>query len=168
MWQLYRTYHVCVEEESQGSCSGGEMMERNRKPNEDQSGASVFTTLGTLVLTARPYESASRSTKAHTNTNSSERSAVDTNGASLKGEIFQIVNKDVSDVIVTHIYMYGLQTSPTFNISLLSIFTYYHSTSTCTYTHPSCISWQATCTVHVHVHVHVGPGIQYQHRRALN
>lgn len=96
-------------------------MERNRKPNDDQSGASVFTTLGTLVLTARPYESASRSTKAHTNTNPSERSAVNTNGASLKGEIFQIVNKDVSDVIVTYMYMYGLQTSLKFIITHLHV-----------------------------------------------
>ena len=105
------------------------MMERNRKPNEDQSGTSVFTTLGTLVLTARPYESASRSTDTHTNTTSSERSAVDANGASLKGEIFQIVNKDVSDVIVT--YMYGFQMSPNLitNCAFMSQCTYMNNHS---------------------------------------
>lgn len=97
--------HTHVEEEAQASCSGGEMMDRNHKPNEDQSGLSVFTTLGTLVLTARPYESVYRNTKPHPNTNSSERSALDSNGASLQGEIFQKVNREVNDIHV-HVLMY--------------------------------------------------------------
>lgn len=121
-------------------------MERNHKPNEDQNGVSVFTTLGTLVLTARPYESSvSRNAKPPPNTNSSERSVVDSNGASLQGEIFQIVNKEVNDVLIYEAKF----------ISHLALAL--NSTCTCNYTPCpySCLISIHYNYMYVHVHVYV-------------
>lgn len=64
-------------------------MERNCKPIESGGGVSAFTTLGTLILTARPYESTTRSCHSYTTT------VTDVHGATLQGEIFQTVTKEV-------------------------------------------------------------------------
>ena len=87
------------------------MMERSRKPNEDRGGVSVFTTLGTLVLTARPYEPVAERTKACQGDCLSGGNAADGHGAALQGEIFQTVNKEVCFygglyVCVCTMYMY--------------------------------------------------------------
>ena len=81
-------------EEEEPQNGGGEMMERSRKPAEDRGrGVSAFTTLGTLVLTARPYEPVGRTTKqCHSDDLSG---CVDGHGAALQGEIFQTVDKEV-------------------------------------------------------------------------
>ena len=69
-------------------------VERSCKPNEGRGGVSVFTTLGTLILTARPYEAGLRgSVSFHTSV--AGRDSGDVHGATLQGEIFQTVNKEV-------------------------------------------------------------------------
>ena len=70
-------------------------MERGRRSSVEDGGGgvSVFTTIGTLILTSRPYDSL---TKRYPSDEVCPSSAiVDSHGASLQGEIFQSVNKEV-------------------------------------------------------------------------
>jgi hypothetical protein len=82
-----------AEEEESADCGGGlEMtMDRTRKQSDVSGGVSAFTTLGTLVLTARPYLPGS---SVKTGSGGRESGGEDGNGTSLQGEIFHTVNKE--------------------------------------------------------------------------
>ena len=85
---------TCTPTEEEPSTTGGsgEVMERNRKPIHSGGGVSAFTTLGTLVLTARPYDTATgRTGSCHSDCDS----AVDVDGTTLQAEIFQTVHQKV-------------------------------------------------------------------------
>ena len=136
-----------AEEEPQNG--GGEMMERSRKPNEDRGGVSVFTTLGTLVLTARPYEPVAERTKACRGDCLSGGNAADGHGAALQGEIFQTVNKEVcvfmvDCMCVCTMYMHSIHSC----YYVLWLYPHVHVQCTCTcnimYVHIctcSCLAW---------------------------
>ena len=90
--------HSLTEEEPQG---GGARvtMERGRHSSvEDRGGGggvSVFTTIGTLILTSRPYDSLTKRYPSDEVCPSPSSAIVDSHRASLQGEIFQSVNKEV-------------------------------------------------------------------------
>ena len=106
MYLRVHIYYISPEEEEATDSGEGlvMMMEKTRKSSDQQptstapgggggGGVSVFTTLGTLVLTARPYnQSTSRRWREG---GVGEEEEEDGQGATLQGEIFQTVNKEV-------------------------------------------------------------------------
>lgn len=56
----------------------------------ERGGLSVFTTLGTTVLTSRPHEVPAKASQT-------SGASLDSHRASLQGEIFQSVTKEVGE-----------------------------------------------------------------------
>ena len=119
------------------------MMERYRKSSEDCGGVSAYTTLGTLVLSARPYESVARITKPCPSSSSSDGNAGDTHGATLQGEIFQTVDKEVCDVL-----MHSLASSLHLYVHVYKCINYMYTIPTCIYMEGS-KAVVDTCNVHL-------------------
>ena len=97
-------YNLYTEEEEVAD-GGGELAmtvdKKTRKATDgvhSTGGVSVFTTLGSLILTARPYNGSTRGSRwtgGEEEERGEEEEGEDGQGATLQGEIFQTLNKEV-------------------------------------------------------------------------
>ncbi|CAI8011691.1 Protein FAM214A [Geodia barretti] len=98
-------------EEEEVADGGGELAmtvdKKTRKSTDgvhSTGGVSVFTTLGSLILTARPYNGSTRGSRwtGGEEEERGEEEGEDGQGATLQGEIFQTLNKESLFVMQEH------------------------------------------------------------------
>ena len=96
--------YILYTEEEEVADGGGELAmtvdKKTRKSTDgvhSTGGVSVFTTLGSLILTARPYNGSTRGSKwtGGEEEERGEEEGEDGQGATLQGEIFQTLNKEL-------------------------------------------------------------------------